>query len=318
MGLGDLGQRARARALDHLQHMEARARAHELAQYLAALESLDRIDEQIGQALDRTQADHTALLLVTVFGVFLVDLGEVLTRQRGLERSFSARVALRHLLDAGIVRHRDQHLLDIELATVGEGLTALVEPSLDLGVGDADATLHFMLAHTLRHHLVAQVLAEALQVHAVGLEALDQLGLRQLVLRGHIGHHAVELGLVDLVAVFTRKGDHGALVDHRVERLFLQLFGAGLRTALGAGLLTQLLHAGGHLTGGHDVLVHHGCDVVAGQQLGLAAGHDGFGMLGKSGRRGRSQGADKNEGAERRSGHGSQSELVKRSALNCR
>jgi hypothetical protein len=74
LGVGGLGA---VLALDQLDDVEARVRAHHL-RHLADLQRGHRVDEQFGQAADRAQADGAALVArVAVVGVLLDQLREV-------------------------------------------------------------------------------------------------------------------------------------------------------------------------------------------------------------------------------------------------
>lgn len=160
----------------------------------------------------------------------------------------------------------------------------------------------------LGHHLIAQVLAEALVVGAIELKALTQLLQGQLVLRGDVGHHPIELSLVDAGAGLAGVGDKNAVLDQRLQGLLAQAGGLRHDFALLARLLPQLLGALDDLAGGDDVLVDDGSDVVPGLQRGRLGRHLECCQGQRHGE----------EGGSEAMHHGRKSELGERSELSLR
>lgn len=271
---------APALALDQLQHMEADPGFDQGAADLPGAERLGRLREHIRQLVGRAQADLTAALAVGVLAEFARHGGEVLATEHALERGLGLGAAAGALLGAGVLGHRDQDLRQIDRRGGGGGGAAFLEQLVDLAIGDADAPDHLVVAHALDQHLVAQVLAEALHVGAVLLQALDQLRHRELVLRGDVGHRAVQFRLLDAGAGIARMGDQHPLLDQGLlrflaRRLAVQGLAAACRLQLGA------LQATGDLAGRHHLGVDDHRDVVTGQTAGTGGGFLGHGGGGR-------------------------------------
>ena len=83
------------------------------------------------------------------------------------------------------------------LIFLGQEVVDFTFAHLDLGI---DLTL----AQPRQRHLGADILAQAIERHAVGLESATELANRKFVAFGHASDGAIELNVVDLDAAFLR------------------------------------------------------------------------------------------------------------------
>ena len=107
-----------------------------------------------------------------------------------------------------------------DYATMGERVIAALRAKH--GIKGPEEIL--ALAGALHIQLVTQIGSVARKVHAFGFEAFAQLVNRELVLSSDGLQGPIEFGVFNARAVFTGKGQYGALIDERFGHLPLEIF----------------------------------------------------------------------------------------------
>jgi hypothetical protein len=151
---------------------------------------------------------------------------------------------------------------DVELLARAGRAGGLLEEQLHLGVAHLDAVLHFPLAQAGKDDLLADVLAERVERHAVALQHLAEVGEGHLVLLGDPLHRPVELHLVDADPGVAGMLQLRLVEDQALEELALQHRALRRLRAAPRELALRRLHRLVQLRERDDFLVHHGDDAV--------------------------------------------------------
>ena len=177
------------------------------------------------------------------------------------QRLLGALARLPDALGARAFGHAHEYMGEVVFRSLRPGLH-LLEKHVDLGLAHLHAVLDFALAQARHHHLLAHVVAPAVEGHAVGLERAAKIGERHVVRLRDALHRAVETQLVDADAAVARHLQLRLVEDQALEHLALEHRALGRGRALAAQL--PLGHADRfvQLRIGDHFLVDHGHDAI--------------------------------------------------------
>ncbi len=254
------------RARVYLEHVKA-GRTAQHAGHAAHRQGARGVDEQIGQACGRPEAEHAPLHALGRVGELARQRAEVVTRAGALQHALRARLQLGHARLRRPFGHRHQHVgqIEFELRRVGRLALLLTQVVVDVGLGHAHARVHLALPHFLQQQLAAQLSAQAVEVdHALRSEPAAELGHAELVLRGDGLLGLVHLGVGDAQTQLGGELQLGLLGDQAFEHLARDLLAGRPRAPALRELLLDAADAVAHLVVGDRVGVDEGDDEVGG------------------------------------------------------
>ena len=98
----------------------------------------------------------------------------------------------------------------------------LLDKEIDLAFGDLHLVVHLALPQPRHDHLLAHVVAEGIESHAILLERLAEVGQRQLVRLRDALDRSIDLYLVDAKPGLARHLQLGLVEDQPLEHLALE------------------------------------------------------------------------------------------------
>src|SRR5471030_1233088 len=271
-----------AALVDQFQDVEGADALHDRRD-LARLEFIERLGKHRRQAVRIAPADLAALERVGRVGIRAGHLGEVGAGAQLAHDFLGAGAARGDHVGVGVVGDAYHDLRQVVLELLGGGGLLRRQVAVDLGAGDLDLGVDLMLAQALHDDFLADFLAEGGVRRALLLGGVALLMDGHLLLLGDAADGAVEHAVVDPHAHLLGFLQLGALDDHALEDLALQIGGLGNRHVLGLHAAGHGLDAGGQFLAGDDVVVDDHGDRVD-RHVGRGGGRRGEQRL--AGRRG--------------------------------
>ncbi len=182
-------------------------------------------------------------------------------------RAFSARAGLLDLLRARLVRQPHQNMGQFVFHVLPVCRLVLLQVAVDLAVAHLDLVVDLALAQLRQQDLVAHLVAELVEVHAVALERGTELRQREVVALGDALDGGVELRVPDLEPALLRQLQLRLLEDQPLQDLALEHLAIRQRRALAPQLALHERDVLVELALRHHVLVDDRHDAVDRDEL---------------------------------------------------